>query len=92
MINGNVYKFIDYIAYGEELWFIYKGTKYFLEGLTLDGMTKLYLFEMVEGGAEYSWPYDEINKRYPVDAFLRAQIWDRKTFWEVEQEIEWVDC
>lgn len=30
--NGNVREFIDHIHYGDEFWFLYNGTKYFLEG------------------------------------------------------------
>ena len=29
---------------------------------------------------------------FPAEEFLKAKIWDGKSFWEVEEEIEWVDC
>ena len=32
-----------------------------------------------------------IIKKYPVDEFINAKIWNDKTFWQVEQDIEWVD-
>ena len=32
MKNGNVQEFVDHIHYGDELWFLYNDTKYFLEG------------------------------------------------------------
>lgn len=25
-------------------------------------------------------------------AFEKAKIWNKKSFWEVEKDIEWVDC
>ena len=28
---------------------------------------------------------------YPVEAFLEAKIWNGKSFWDAEQDIEWVD-
>lgn len=28
---------------------------------------------------------------YPVESFLEAKIWNGKSFWDVEQDIEWVD-
>ena len=31
MINGDYNEFINYIHYGDELWFVYEDTKYFLE-------------------------------------------------------------
>lgn len=71
-------------------WFVYKGTKYFLEGLCINGTNKLYLFEIKENEAEYSWSVS--GNKYPVDSFLDEKIFNGKTFWEVEQDIEWVDC
>ena len=35
-------------------------------------------------------PYDKRNE--VVEAFLTAPLWEDKSFWDVEQEIEWVDC
>ena len=54
MINGDVNEFVNHIYYGDELWFVYKDTKYFLEGLCIDGENKLYLFEMKESGTDFS--------------------------------------
>jgi len=31
-------------------------------------------------------------KKFPVDDFLNEKLWDGRTFWEAEQEIEWVDA
>ena len=90
MKNGNVNEFVDHIYYGDELWFLYKDTKYFLEGLCINGESKLYLFEMKENGAEYSWPVS--GHRYPAESFLNAKLFDGKSFWEIEKEVEWVDC
>ena len=87
--NGNVNEFVDHIYYGDELWFIYKGKKYFLEGWTNNNRLDLCLYEMNENGAEYRWEGDE--KHYPVDKFLKAEIWDGKSFWDAEQDMEWVD-
>lgn len=89
MINGNIHEFMDHIYYGDELWFLYRGTKYFLEDWPGDKCLKLYLFEMIEGGKDYCWKGD--MKHFPAEDFLKAKIWDGKSFWEVEQEIEWVD-
>lgn len=53
-----------------------------MEGLPNDRQLNLYLFEMVEGGKDYCWKGD--TKNYPVEDFLKAKIWDGKSFWEVE--------
>lgn len=32
------------------------------------------------------------NKDYPVLEFEKAKIFNGKSFWEAEKDIEWVDC
>ena len=87
--NGNVHEFIDHVFYGDELWFLYHGKKYFLEGWMHDQRLYLCLYEMAEDGKEYIWEGD--SSHYPVDAFLKANIWNGQSFWEAETDIEWVD-
>lgn len=89
MKNGNVREFVDHIHYGDELWFIYYGKKYFLEGWTNNDILELCLYEMSDNGNEYIWKGDTIH--YPVESFLEAKIWNGKSFWDIEQDIEWVD-
>lgn len=89
MKNGDVYEFVDRIYYGDELWFIYDGKKYFLEGWLDNNTLNLYLYEMTENGETYIWQGDA--KNYPVDAFIKAKIWHGKSFWEVEHDMTWVD-
>jgi len=31
------------------------------------------------------------SKNFPVKEFLEARLWDGKTFWEAEEQMEWVD-
>lgn len=89
MKNGNVYEFVDHIHYGDELWFLYRGKKYFLEGWGNEGKTELYLFEMWGNGKTYLWKGDA--KHFPVEEFLKAKIWDGRPFWDAEQDMIWVD-
>ena len=89
MQNGDVNEFVDHIRYGDELWFLFGGKKYFPEGRKSDGILELLLYEMTDGGKSYVWRGDEIN--YPVDKFPEAGIWNGKTFWEVEADMKWVD-
>lgn len=91
MINGDVTEFVDRIHYGDELWFLYRGKKYFLEGWLEKSTLKLFLYDMTDNnGDQYTWLGDE--KNYPVEQFLIAPIWDGKTFWEVQEQMEWIDC
>ena len=68
MKNGNVQEFVDHIHYGDELWFLYNGTKYFLEGWIENDILELVLYEMKENGKDYKWIGDYSN--YPVEDFL----------------------
>ena len=43
MKNGNVQEFVDHIHYGDELWFLYNDTKYFLEGWIENDILELVL-------------------------------------------------
>lgn len=89
MKNGDVLEFVDHIYYGDELWFLYKKKKYFLEGWPNNGRLDLYLYEMANNEKKYIWKGNATH--YPVKAFLEAKIWDGKSFWDIEQNIEWVD-
>lgn len=89
MIDGNVNEFVDHIYYGDELWFLYDGKKYFLEGWPRDGKLCLCLYEMTEDGKEFVW--EGSGSHYPVEEFLKAKIWNGKSFWAAEQEMQWID-
>lgn len=89
MKNGNVQEFVNHIYFGDELWFMYEGEKYFLEGWQENNIFELVLYEMKNSGKVYSWKGN--YKDYPVDSFLSDLVFDGKTFWQVEQDITWVD-
>ena len=90
MKNGNVREFVEHVHYGDELWFLFGGKKYFLEGWNENGTSMLLLYEMSPDGVEYVWT--EEGETYPVKKFLDAKIWNGKAFWDAEQEMTWVDC
>ena len=87
--NGDVREFVDHIHYGDELCFLYEGKKYFLEGWTNNGSLDLCLYEMTDNGEKHIWKGNATH--YPVEAFLEAKIWNGKSFWDAEQDMEWVD-
>ena len=80
--NGDVREFVDHIHYGDELWFLYEGKKYFLEGWTNNGSLDLCLYEMTDKGEKHTWKGN--TTQYPVEAFLEAKIWNGKSFWDAE--------
>lgn len=91
MLGGNVNEFVDNIYMGQELVFIYHGQKYFLQGYQSDGTPNLYLDRWDPPGDDYIW-MDIGKENYPVEDFLAAKLWDGRSFWEAQDEMEWVDC
>ena len=92
MINGNVSEFVDHIHYGDELVFLFHNQKFFLQGfLEENGRYVLYLDRWDPPSNTYIRTSRGDTHSYPVDDFLAAAIWEGKSFWDVEAEIEWVD-
>lgn len=92
MINGNPNEFIDGLYYGDERFFLFKGYKYFIQGYHEEGKPMLIMYVIESPNNNFEWRAVSNNKDYPVSEFENAPIFDGKTFWQVEQEIEWVDC
>ena len=92
MINGNTSDFVDKLYYGDELWFIYDDIKYLIQGHFEEGTYNLYLFIPYTAGTGYTWVGKGTKDSYPVEEFLNAPLFGGKSFWDVEADIEWVDC
>ena len=92
MINGDVNEFIGGLYYGDERFFLYDGNKYFLQGYYVEGkpMLELYIIENPE--MDFEWRVISENDEYPVEEFENAKIFNGRSFWEIETEIEWTDC
>ena len=92
MINGDAKEFIDGLYYGDERFYYFNGGKYFIQGSYVEGrpMLKLYMLEPTD--SDFEWQAISENESYPVSEFENAAVFNGKTFWQVEQEIEWVDC
>ena len=95
MKGGNVNEFIDHISYGDELVFLYNNRKLFLQGWYKEGVYEMMLdqWEPTPSSFQgYIWKFsaDSMSKR--ADAFFDAPIFDGKKFWDVENQIEWVDA
>ncbi len=90
MKNGDISEFVDGLYHGDERIFLYRGQKFFIEGLSYDDKNHLLLYRW-EPKSECVWDGVSEIGRFCVDKFLQAPLFDGKTFWEVEQEIEWVD-
>lgn len=92
MINGDAKDFIEGLHYGDERFFVHNEKKYFIQGYFENEkpMLELYVFEPSD--SDFEWRAFSNDKNYPVAEFEQAKIFDGKSFWEIEKEIEWVDC
>ena len=91
MINGNVNEFAENLYYGTENIFVFDKRKYMIQGWWKDGKYTLdmRLWEPpVEG---YDWQYTADTPAECVEKFYGERLFNGKTFWEAEQEMEWVD-
>ena len=95
MINGKASDFIDKLYY-EDHYVIYNGNKYFLngcqtqkdnEGNIVTVRLEVYNLSADETVLSISMP----SSSECIEVFEGSPIWNGKTFWEVENEIEWVD-
>ena len=92
MIDGDAREFIEGLYYGDERFFFFDGEKYFLQGYFSKGKPMLELYVMENPKNHFAWRSISKNGEYPVKEFESAPIFNGKTFWEAEQEIQWVDC
>ena len=63
-----------------------------MKEIILKGLDEKIYYDECENGLKiYIWKKESPLGSYDVEAFLAAPIWDGRTFWEAEQEMEWVD-
>ena len=91
MINGNANEFVDGLHYGDERFFLYNGNKYFLQGYMVNGKPMLELYTIEHPDVEFEWRAISNNSDYPVTEFENAKIFEGKSFWDIEKNIEWLD-
>ena len=93
MINGSANEFVDRIYTCQDTVFIYKGRKYWFQGyMPNENTVHMEIFQTDPDAEDYVWEYNGSSIKEGEEAFQTAPIFDGKTFWEVEQEMEWVDC
>ena len=96
MIDGNAKDFIDKLSY-EDHYVIYDGKKFFFNGcqVTKDEKGKiikvvLEIYNLTCNSTIFSTSRLSISDC--ITDFENAKIWNGKTFWEVEKDMQWVDC
>lgn len=95
MIDGNASDFIDKITFQEEA-VIYKGKKYFFHGLIYDPISKNYSFEIhlwdsLNNYVETVYECIAETQNECMQKVLTEPIIDGKCFWDIEQEMTWIE-
>ena len=95
MIDGNVSEFIDKITFQEEA-VLYQGKKYFFHGLIFDSVKGVYTFEIhlwdEQGNyVETVYSCQASAQAECMEKLLNEPIIDGKIFWEIEQQMTWVE-
>ena len=95
MIGGNVRDFIEKLSY-EDHYVIYDDEKYFFNGCQAHYSSsgkitsyRLEVYNLAKRKTIFSITSPTISEC--IDRFEDAQIWNGKSFWEVEKEMRWVD-
>ncbi len=95
MINGLANNFIDCLSY-EDNYAVFRENKFFFNGCQTmkdsNGKAigvRLEVYNLTKKVTVFSITLKSVSDC--IIAFQEAKIWDGKTFWEVEQEIEWLD-
>lgn len=92
MINGNANEFINRIYICQDTVFLFKGAKYWFQGYIIDdNSVHMELFQVKPARDNYIWEYNGASLSEGQEAFQNAKIFDGKSFWEIENEIEWAD-
>ena len=95
MIGGKTTDFIEKTTY-EECSVLYKGIKYFFHGLIFNKEENLYSYDIDvwdNDGNYIKTVFSEKNTSMETCMALAhsSPIFDGKTFWEAEPEMEWVE-
>ncbi len=95
MINANVNEFIDHTLY-EECAVMFHNKKYFFYGLLFHEENKTYSYDVAlwdKAGNHVKWIFQETSPRSEelLERFYNKPIWDGKTFFSAEPEMEWIE-
>lgn len=92
MTGGTAQEFVDYIYTCQDAVFVYKGIKYWFQGyMPTTDTVHMEVFQYEPPSDGFIWEYDGKTIEECQQAFLSALIFDGKNFWDVEQDIAWID-
>ena len=92
MTGGSPKDFLDRIYSCQDTVFIYAGIKYWFQGyMPNESVVHMEVTQYEPPKDEHIWEYNGNTIEECRDAFVNARIFNGKTFWQAEQDIEWVD-
>ena len=92
MIGGNPNDFLDRIYSCQDTIYIYNGIKYWFQGYMPDSNTvHMEVIQYQPANNKEIWSHDAATIEQCKQAFIAAPLFNGKTFWDAEQDIEWVD-
>ncbi len=98
MVGGSIKEFLDYLYDGAELFFVYRKEKYFIQGWREENyVCRLVLTRLdpPDTGSGYLWETEDKESMVVcAHRFLEARFsfFGGKTFLEIEEDVNWVDC
>ena len=94
MKGNNLNDFIEAFSY-QSVAFMNKGEKYFSDGITTkpNGKYSFFIIKVDDNGEFLSdiYEYKGSSVADCIVAFETAPVWNGKTFYDVENEMTWVD-
>lgn len=95
---GDVKEFVEELYYGSELYVVFNDVKYFIQGWCSQSKEQkkgyhhleLHILSKDEGLIP-QWEIDCEKSEDCVNAFLDLECWSGKKFYDVEQDMIWVD-
>lgn len=92
MIGGNPNDFLDRIYSCQDTIYQYKGIKYWFQGYMTDSnRVHMEIIQYFPASDREVWSYDGKTIDECWQAFVHAPIFDGRSFWNVEKNIEWLD-
>ncbi len=92
MIDGNPNDFLNRIYSGQDTVFVFKGIKYWAQGYNRSNGGWHYEIIQVQPLSENRlWMCDTDTIDDCFKAFIEAPIFDGHRFWDIENDIQWVD-
>lgn len=92
MIGGNPHDFLDRIYSCQDTIYIYDNIKYWFQGYMPNSNSVHMEIIQYQPASEHNvWSYDASSISDCQQAFVHAPLFNGKTFWEAEQDIQWVD-